>query len=611
MQTSKASFSVPAKTAQRTYFVAQGILAPNENGDGEKATAGKDNLYEVHYEGLQWTTTFIAVLSNEDAPQWEGFGNTNRAFLTARVSPNGRYLAFMSGASPRDITTSMRTAASPTRRSISTTAQTASLRCVSCDPTNARPVGVFDTEDVGEGLGLLVDRRKVWFGHWLAGNIPGWTAENITSAIFQSRYLSDKGRLFFNSPDDLVPQASNRKEDVYEYEPSGLGSCESSSGGCVSLISSGNSSKESAFLEANPDGSDVFFLTAAQLLPQDTDTAYDIYDARVCTLASPCLTPPAPVAARCGTTEACRAAGAQAQAQLGPSGTATSLGRATLHRTQSRKPSRTSKASKSARNRRGSTEAHGGAESVQETARPFQEATLRLRSAGPQALLAQEESERASQGKQVLDGTHKWKEPEMIVILGVVRRARAQEIASRLALALLVSALVLAAVGAVPSFAESPSWHIGSETAPTNLAAGGEGLLFIDVSDFGDAAIRGGETPVIITDKLPSGLRAISANTILVHGVPVECSIATGVRCTYAGVLNPYEEIEVPIGVKVEEPPGTVATLIDEASVEGGGAAATSKSLPVRISGEAARFGVESYELDLLNEDGTPATQAG
>ena len=36
---------------------------------------------------------------------------------------------------------------------------TASLRCVSCNPSGARPAGVLDTEESGEGLGLLVDRR--------------------------------------------------------------------------------------------------------------------------------------------------------------------------------------------------------------------------------------------------------------------------------------------------------------------------------------------------------------------------------------------------------------------------------------------------------------------
>ncbi len=73
-------------------------------------------------------------------------------------------------------------------------------------------------------------------------------------------------------------------ENAYEYEPAGIGGCASTAtGGCVGLISSGSSQKESAFLEATPSGNDVFFLTAAQLSPQDTDDAFDIYDARVCT----------------------------------------------------------------------------------------------------------------------------------------------------------------------------------------------------------------------------------------------------------------------------------------------------------------------------------------
>ena len=159
--------------------------------------------------------------------------------------------------------------------------------------------------------------------HWLAGNIPGWTAQNIESAIMQSRYLSNEGRLFFNSPDELVPAATNHKEDVYEYEPSGLGSCESSTGGCVSLVSSGTSSHESAFLEATPDGGEVFFISAAQLLPQDADTAFDIYDARVCTALSPCLTPPTPGEGPCSSEASCRPAPAAVQAPTAPAGSAT------------------------------------------------------------------------------------------------------------------------------------------------------------------------------------------------------------------------------------------------------------------------------------------------
>src|SRR5262249_37638807 len=146
-------------------------------------------------------------------------------------SPNGRYFAFMSAASLTGYDNRDQASGKPDEEVYLYDAESGTTRCISCDPSGARPTGVLDTLESGEGLGLVVDRRRVWNEHWLAGSIPGWTAEGQTSALFQSRYLSNQGRLFFDSPGDLVPRAKNHKEDVYEYEPSGLGSCESPSGG--------------------------------------------------------------------------------------------------------------------------------------------------------------------------------------------------------------------------------------------------------------------------------------------------------------------------------------------------------------------------------------------
>ena len=61
----------------------------------------------------------------------------------------------------------------------------------------------------------------------------------------------------------------------------------------------------------------------------------------------------------------------------------------------------------------------------------------------------------------------------------------------------------------------------------------------------------------------------------------------------------------------MNEPAGTVTSLQDHASVEGGGAPQASRDLPIPINGEVAGFGVESFELSPFNEDGTPAAQAG
>lgn len=312
------------------FLVAHGVLAINENADGERAANGSDNLYELHEAGGEWTTTFVAGLSSEDSPEWEGNKQANPAFVTARVSPNGRYLAFMSAASLTGYDNVDVNSGKPDEEVFLYDAGSGNLTCVSCDPSGARPAGVLDTEEAGEGLGLVVDRRKVWIGHYLAGNIPGWTAQSLTTALLQSRYLSDEGRLFFNSPDDLVPAATNGKNDVYEYEPAGVGSCESAAGGCVSLISSGSSPQESAFLEATPSGDDVFFLTSAQLSLQETDTGFHIYDARVCTQASPCLSGQSSAGPGCATVGACRPGGSGQVSAIGPAGTATLSGSSNL-----------------------------------------------------------------------------------------------------------------------------------------------------------------------------------------------------------------------------------------------------------------------------------------
>jgi hypothetical protein len=189
-----------------------------------------------------------------------------------------------------------------------------------------------------------VDRPSAWEEHWLAASVPGWTVTGDGLALYQSRYLGDEGRLFFDSPADLVPAATNAKEDVYEFEPEGIGSCTSSTssasavyvreldrspvGGCVGLISSGTSSEESAFLDSSVSGEDVFFLTAAKLAPQDTDDALDVYDAHVCSPASPCPAGTVTVPPACSNAESCRAApaaqpevfGAPASATLGGPG---------------------------------------------------------------------------------------------------------------------------------------------------------------------------------------------------------------------------------------------------------------------------------------------------
>jgi hypothetical protein len=300
------------------YFVAAGVLA-------EGATSGADNMYVLHDTGSEWTTTFIATLSGEDEKTW-GAQKTIGAVLSrvsSRVSPNGRYVAFMSDRSLTGYDNLDALSGQPDEEVYLYDALAGHLVCASCDPTGARPVGVFD--DATDQSSLLVDRTRVWSAsegssnHWLAGSLPGWD-ETSYVASYQPRYLSDSGRLFFDSPDALVPQDTNGLEDVYEYEPpassgtAGSDDCTTGSvtfsersGGCVSLISSGTSGGESAFMDASENGNDVFFVTASKLTGEDYDTAYDLYDAHVCSTEVSCrvlpVSPPA-----CTSGDSCKAA---------------------------------------------------------------------------------------------------------------------------------------------------------------------------------------------------------------------------------------------------------------------------------------------------------------
>jgi DNA-binding beta-propeller fold protein YncE len=328
-----------SEDGSRLFFVANGVLASNESSHGETPEPGSCapvveekvagpvgatcNLY-MSVPGPnpgEHVTTFIARLSNEDAPDWESTEN-GLAFITSRLSPNAQHLAFMSERSLTGYENADVDSNNPDEEVFLYNVKENSTVCVSCNPTGARPTGIFDQSGGGLGIGPLVDREDIWstekagIDHWLAGSVASWDPIDNLHALYQPRYLSDDGRVFFNSSDALVPQATNHKEDVYEYEPEGevgaggqvvcshaSATYSEKSGGCVSLISSGTSSQESVFLDASESGGDAFFLTEAGLVPQDTDESYDVYDAREC--GSSCLPPQPPKSSPCHDEQEC------------------------------------------------------------------------------------------------------------------------------------------------------------------------------------------------------------------------------------------------------------------------------------------------------------------
>ncbi len=359
-----------SENGEYVYFYANGTLDGGREGNcgADFPPAGTTcNLYVTRIAEGAASTSLIATLSFADHPDWTGDGRTNSQAtlknIASGASPSGRYFAFMSsrpltGYDNRDAVSGERD-----EEVFLYDAVADRLTCVSCNPTGVRPRGTFDTglTEGGIGtLGLLVDRAQTWrivgADSWLAGFLPGWTSRTGESALYRPRYLTNEGRMFFDSADSLVPQDTNGSFDVYEYEPEGPdcgsgatsgsevfeparrdegeGRGEVSGGsaaGCVALISSGESNEESALLDASgkgpggQEGEDVFFLTSARLSPQDVDTAFDVYDAHVCSAAAPC---PAGVAVSppCSTADSCRAAPAAQPSSFGATPSATYSG---------------------------------------------------------------------------------------------------------------------------------------------------------------------------------------------------------------------------------------------------------------------------------------------
>jgi DNA-binding beta-propeller fold protein YncE len=249
------------------YFVARSALTgEEENAAHEKALKGANNLYVWHQgEGLR----FIAALSNSDEGDWSSAPST----ATARLTPDGRHLAFLSieaeALSDYENAISPGTHCQPFNvenqligdphcaQAYLYDAESATLTCASCNPSSARPTGPT--------------------------GLPSWS-----NPYEGPHYLSDDGsRLYFESRDALSGADENGKRDVYEFEQAGAGTCDSespsfdsTSGGCLSLISSGRSKDQSYLLDASADGRDVFFSTRQTLVGWDTSENFDVYDAR-------------------------------------------------------------------------------------------------------------------------------------------------------------------------------------------------------------------------------------------------------------------------------------------------------------------------------------------
>ncbi len=286
------------------YFVANGVLAegaklgncPVNTGEAHQGET-TCNLYVEHYSDGTWESPkFVATLAGSER---------------GRVTPDGTTLAFVS---ERSLTGYDNEQAQPGEcegegheaveagetkagrcdevylYDAGSSSHPPTLVCASCNPSGARPSG--SSEFGGEEEEGFSNPSKLYFPRNLS---------------------EDGGRLFFQSSDALVPHTSDGKLNVYEWErPASAAeaakaenSC-TQAGGCVLAISDVAGAYGSKFMDATPNGDNVFIATQDQLVPSDTDTREDVYDVRVgggfpatpaaplCTNADSCKPPVSP-----------------------------------------------------------------------------------------------------------------------------------------------------------------------------------------------------------------------------------------------------------------------------------------------------------------------------
>ncbi len=243
------------------YFVDTAALTGEEENEyGDKAQAGEDNLYAWSEGDL----AFVATLDPGDVGTKDAGGTwlSVPQGRTAEASPDGRWLAFRSRAPLSGYDSSGPCAGNqgageilpgPCAEAFLYDSSSGELRCASCDPSGALPLGSTILPEFSD-LGVPY--------------LP------------QPRYLTDSGRLYFDSRDSLVPaDTNNGAEDVYQYEPQGIGSCKREAG-CTNLISAGHEAEDANFLAIDDTGRNVFFTSRDQLVLKDKDDLMDLYVAR-------------------------------------------------------------------------------------------------------------------------------------------------------------------------------------------------------------------------------------------------------------------------------------------------------------------------------------------
>ena len=224
----------------------KGVAGISENGEYVYYVDSNNNIVLWH-AGVTTRVATGAATSDDDVDTEDEIATDYAGEIgsrTAEVTPDGHSLVFMSGDNVYLYEVS-----------------SGKLTCVSCDPTGEAQVPTNASTPLSSSVGAVLPISR--------------------QATYQPRWISEDGsRVFFESAQPLVPQATNGWLNVYEWERDGTGSCQQTQG-CIFLLSSGSDPENSYLLDVSANGNDVFIITRAQLVAQDRNDLDDVYDVRV------------------------------------------------------------------------------------------------------------------------------------------------------------------------------------------------------------------------------------------------------------------------------------------------------------------------------------------
>jgi hypothetical protein len=256
-----------AEDGTRAYFVSPSVLSgEEENPNGEKAKEGKEGAQNL-YLSEEGTLSFVAQVTKRDVEGEEqnglkvnglglwlsGVKAKAPAIDPSRTTPAGDVLLFESRA---DLTGFDSNGFAQVYRYDQ--AQK-SLTCLSCSPTK-----IPSTSDAN-----LQSISKEQFSPEPGGSFLKIPNQNPAGT-----------RAFFETAEPLAVDDTDSRLDVYEWEEKEVGSCKAE-GGCIYLISGGQSSGPDYLFAMSQSGNDVLFRTSDQLLDRDSEATLSIYDARV------------------------------------------------------------------------------------------------------------------------------------------------------------------------------------------------------------------------------------------------------------------------------------------------------------------------------------------